>query len=70
MPLPTQQPMVTNQQQIPGGVRIVHQHVAFSLGPNPIKMSCPSCQADIKTTTMSDHQPSAHVCCIILCLVG
>ncbi|XP_014471884.1 PREDICTED: lipopolysaccharide-induced tumor necrosis factor-alpha factor homolog [Dinoponera quadriceps] len=51
-------------------VRVIHQHVAYTLGPNPVKMSCPSCLADIKTTTISDHQPSAHICCIVLCLLG
>lgn len=51
-------------------VRVIHQHVAYTLGPNPVKMTCPSCLADIKTTTISDHQPSAHLCCIVLCLLG
>ncbi|EZA61862.1 hypothetical protein DMN91_006353 [Ooceraea biroi] len=51
-------------------VRVIHQHVAYALGPNPVKMSCPTCHADIKTTTISDHQPSAHICCIVLCLLG
>lgn len=50
-------------------VRVVH-HVAYTLGPHSVKMSCPSCHADIKTTTISDHQPSAHICCIVLCLLG
>ncbi|KAJ8688544.1 hypothetical protein QAD02_024339 [Eretmocerus hayati] len=63
--------MQPNQtQQTTTEVRIIHQAAPPSLGPNPIKMSCPSCRADIKTTTMSDHQPSAHVCCIVLCLLG
>ncbi|XP_003423956.1 lipopolysaccharide-induced tumor necrosis factor-alpha factor homolog [Nasonia vitripennis] len=74
MPMPTPHGVPTAAQipahttNRPVEVRVVHQHV--SLGPNPVKMSCPSCHADIKTTTMSDHQPSAHVCCIILCLLG
>ncbi|CAL1681770.1 unnamed protein product [Lasius platythorax] len=50
-------------------VRVIH-HVTYTLGPNSVKMSCPSCHADIKTTTISDHQPSAHICCIVLCLLG
>lgn len=54
----------------PQEVRIVHQHVAVSLGPNAVKMRCPTCHVDIKTTTVSDHQPSAHICCFILCLLG
>ncbi|KAI4479275.1 hypothetical protein M0802_014402 [Mischocyttarus mexicanus] len=54
----------------PPEVRIIHQHVTFALGPHAIKMTCPSCHADIKTTTISDHQPAAHICCIILCLLG
>lgn len=51
-------------------VRVVHQHVAYTLGPNSMKMTCSSCQADIKSTTISDHQRSAHICCIVLCLLG
>lgn len=54
----------------PPEVRIIRQHVTFALGPHAIKMTCPTCHADIKTTTISDHQPSAHICCIILCLLG
>lgn len=50
-------------------VRVVH-HVTYTLGPHSVKMSCPSCHTDIKTTTISDHQPSAHICCIVLCLLG
>lgn len=54
----------------PQDIRVLHQHVGFSLGPNPEKMTCPTCRANIKTTTVSDHQPSAHICCIILCILG
>ncbi|XP_066584902.1 lipopolysaccharide-induced tumor necrosis factor-alpha factor homolog isoform X2 [Prorops nasuta] len=54
----------------PPEVRIIHQQVTLSLGPNSVKMTCPSCQAEIKTSTISDHQASAHICCIILCLLG
>lgn len=50
-------------------VRVVHQ-VTYALGPHSVKMPCPSCHTDIKTTTISDHQPSAHICCIVLCLLG
>ncbi|XP_058792863.1 lipopolysaccharide-induced tumor necrosis factor-alpha factor homolog [Phymastichus coffea] len=67
MPHPQQ---VSNQTQAPEVRVVVHQHVSLTLGPNPVKMCCPSCHADIKTTTMSDHQPSAHVCCFVLCLLG
>ncbi|KZC06079.1 hypothetical protein WN55_07165 [Dufourea novaeangliae] len=42
----------------------------YVLGPNPIKMTCPTCHSSIKTTTISDHQPAAHICCIVLCLLG
>jgi len=51
-------------------VRVIQQHVVLALGPNAVKMSCPTCHTDIKTTTISDHQPSAHICCVILCLLG
>ncbi|XP_012232328.1 lipopolysaccharide-induced tumor necrosis factor-alpha factor homolog [Linepithema humile] len=51
-------------------VRVIHHHLTYALAPNPVKMACPTCHADIKTTTISDHQPSAHVCCIVLCLLG
>ncbi|XP_014207392.1 lipopolysaccharide-induced tumor necrosis factor-alpha factor homolog [Copidosoma floridanum] len=84
-PMPMVAPMTTNyaptlvaqpqvqsaaQSQAPG-VRIIHQQtVHITMGPNPIKMSCPSCHKNIKTTTTSDHQPVAHICCIVLCLFG
>ncbi|XP_035740315.1 lipopolysaccharide-induced tumor necrosis factor-alpha factor-like isoform X2 [Vespa mandarinia] len=65
------QPFNTDQNFAPPPeVRIIHQHVTFALGPHAIKMTCPTCHADIKTTTISDHQPSAHICCIVLCLLG
>lgn len=51
-------------------VRVIHQHVAYALGPSSVKMTCPTCRADIKSTTISDPQPSAHICCIVLCLFG
>lgn len=51
-------------------VRIFHHHLVYALASNPVKMACPTCHADIKTTTISDHQPSAHICCIVLCLLG
>ncbi|KYN18042.1 PREDICTED: lipopolysaccharide-induced tumor necrosis factor-alpha factor homolog [Trachymyrmex cornetzi] len=51
-------------------LRVIQQHVVLALGPNAVKMCCPTCHADIKTTTISDHQPSAHICCVILCLLG
>ncbi|KAG7188269.1 hypothetical protein KM043_007935 [Ampulex compressa] len=50
-------------------VRIIH-HIAYALGPNPVKMTCATCHTDIKTATISDHQPSAHICCVVLCLLG
>ena len=51
-------------------VRIIHQPVTYAMSPNPIKMTCPTCHASVKTATISDHQPSAHICCIVLCLLG
>lgn len=54
----------------PSEVRVVFQPVILSLSPNPTKTVCPTCHASIKTTTISDHQPSAHLCCIVLCILG
>ncbi|XP_071556014.1 uncharacterized protein [Temnothorax nylanderi] len=51
-------------------VRVMQHHTVYAIGPNAVKMTCPTCRADIKTTTISDHQPSAHICCIVLCLLG
>ncbi|XP_078052569.1 lipopolysaccharide-induced tumor necrosis factor-alpha factor homolog [Augochlora pura] len=52
-------------------VRFIPQPVVtYALGPNPTKLSCPNCYSSIKTTTISDHQPTAHICCIVLCLIG
>ncbi|XP_076621697.1 lipopolysaccharide-induced tumor necrosis factor-alpha factor [Colletes latitarsis] len=51
-------------------VRIIQQPMTYALSPNPIKMTCPTCRTSIKTSTISDHQPTAHICCIILCLLG
>ncbi|XP_015609983.1 lipopolysaccharide-induced tumor necrosis factor-alpha factor homolog [Cephus cinctus] len=63
---------VTGQQnfpQPPTEARRAHT-MTYVMGPHPMKMTCPTCFADIKTTTVSDHQPSAHICCIVLCLIG
>lgn len=65
-----QAPHVAPQSFAPPQVQVIHQTIAYALGPNSVKMSCPTCRADIKTTTVSDHQASAHICCIILCLLG
>ena len=54
----------------PPEFRVVYQPVIYSLSPNPTKTTCPTCHTSIKTTTISDHQPSAHLCCIVLCLLG
>lgn len=43
---------------------------SYAISPNPVKMTCPTCHTSIKTATISDHQPSAHICCIVLCLLG
>ncbi|XP_011304083.1 lipopolysaccharide-induced tumor necrosis factor-alpha factor homolog [Fopius arisanus] len=51
-------------------VRVVRGPGSYALGPGPVKMQCPLCMADIKTSTVSDHQPMAHVCCLILCVLG
>lgn len=51
-------------------VRVVYQPMIYSLSPNPTKTTCPTCHANIKTSTMSDHQRCAHLCCILLCLFG
>lgn len=51
-------------------VRVVRRPGTYALAPSPVKMQCPSCLADIKTSTVSDHQPMAHICCLILCVLG
>ncbi|XP_043287871.1 lipopolysaccharide-induced tumor necrosis factor-alpha factor homolog [Venturia canescens] len=51
-------------------IRVVRQPVPYALGPNPVKMQCPTCMANVKTSTVSQRQPSAHICCIILCVLG
>ncbi|XP_034935112.1 lipopolysaccharide-induced tumor necrosis factor-alpha factor homolog isoform X2 [Chelonus insularis] len=51
-------------------VRVVRQPGSYALAPSPVKMQCPSCLADIKTSIVSDHQPMAHICCLILCILG
>jgi len=40
------------------------------VGPRPAKMRCPNCNLDIKTTTVSENQASAHIACLVLCLLG
>lgn len=67
---PTSQRFNAELNSVPQEVRVMQHHIVYALGPNAVKMSCPTCHADIKTTTISDHQPSAHICCIVLCLLG
>ncbi|KAK0088129.1 hypothetical protein PV325_013125 [Microctonus aethiopoides] len=50
--------------------RATRQGGTYVLGHTPVKMQCPSCLTDIKTSTVSDHQPMAHICCLILCILG
>lgn len=70
-PSQSQIPYNANPNTVPPPeFRVVYQPVIFSLTPNPTKTTCPTCHASIKTTTISDHQPSAHLCCIVLCLLG
>ena len=60
----------TAQPQTRTEVRVVRQPVPYALGPTAVKMQCPTCMANIKTSTVSQRQPSAHICCIILCVLG
>jgi hypothetical protein len=40
------------------------------VGPKPATMRCPACHMNIKTTTVSENQSSAHIACVVLCLLG
>ncbi|XP_020288859.1 lipopolysaccharide-induced tumor necrosis factor-alpha factor homolog [Pseudomyrmex gracilis] len=51
-------------------VRVIHQHLTYTLGPHAVKMTCPSCHVDIKTSTISDHKLCAHICCFLMCIFG
>ncbi|XP_057330150.1 lipopolysaccharide-induced tumor necrosis factor-alpha factor-like isoform X2 [Microplitis mediator] len=51
-------------------IRVVRPTGTNTLASSPVKMQCPSCLTDIKTSTVSDHQPMAHICCLILCILG
>ncbi|XP_044018709.1 lipopolysaccharide-induced tumor necrosis factor-alpha factor homolog isoform X2 [Aphidius gifuensis] len=55
---------------ITSGIRIVRPPRTYNLAPGAVKMQCPSCSLEIKTSTVSDHQPMAHFCCLILCILG
>ncbi|KOC67811.1 Lipopolysaccharide-induced tumor necrosis factor-alpha factor like protein [Habropoda laboriosa] len=60
-----------NPSAVPGPkIRVVYQPVLYSLTSTSTKTICPTCHTSIKTNTVSDHQLSAHICCIILCLLG
>ncbi|XP_046753339.1 lipopolysaccharide-induced tumor necrosis factor-alpha factor-like [Diprion similis] len=69
-PYPQQQNTAPQSYVTPAQIQVVQRTVTYAVGPNPIKMLCPNCRADIKTTTVSEHQTNAHICCIILCLLG
>ncbi|XP_015509412.1 lipopolysaccharide-induced tumor necrosis factor-alpha factor homolog [Neodiprion pinetum] len=69
-PYPQQQNTAPQSYATPAQIQVVQQTVAYAVGPNPLKMVCPNCRADIKTTTVSETQANAHICCIILCLLG
>ncbi|XP_069686283.1 lipopolysaccharide-induced tumor necrosis factor-alpha factor homolog [Periplaneta americana] len=43
---------------------------ALPVGPKAMKVVCPICHVDIKTTTVSENQAGAHIACIVLCLLG
>lgn len=65
-----QQNQPTQAYVPPTQIHVIQQSIAYAVGPNSLRMKCPSCHADIKTTTVSDHQASAHICCLVLCLLG
>ncbi|XP_011499085.1 PREDICTED: lipopolysaccharide-induced tumor necrosis factor-alpha factor homolog [Ceratosolen solmsi marchali] len=71
---PTTQILVTRQQRTnatqPLEVRVTNEHVTPLLASNSVKITCPSCHADVKTNTVSEHQPIAHLCCVLLCMAG
>ncbi|KAK7575877.1 hypothetical protein V9T40_012163 [Parthenolecanium corni] len=44
--------------------------VALPLGPNPARIKCPNCHADIRTSIDSQPSCAAHLCCLLLLLIG
>ncbi|KAK7582427.1 hypothetical protein V9T40_013872 [Parthenolecanium corni] len=44
--------------------------IALPLGPNPARIRCPSCQCDIRTSIDSEPSCAAHLCCLLLLLIG
>lgn len=44
--------------------------VALPLGPNPARIKCPNCHFDIRTSIDSEPSCAAHLCCLLLLLIG
>ena len=56
------------QQQQP---TVIVQYVnAPNFGPRPVNMTCPHCQAQIRTQTDSEPGPMAWILAGVLCIVG
>jgi len=71
--LPANDPTQNNMQGQPQQQQptVIVQYVnAPNFGPRPVNMTCPHCQAQIRTQTDSEPGPMAWILAGVLCIVG
>lgn len=57
--------------QQPGQQTVIVQYMNTpNFGPNPVNMTCPQCQSQIRTQTDSEPGPMAWILAGVLCVVG
>ena len=64
-PPPTGAPAPAGQQTV-----IVQYMNPPNFGHNPVNMTCPNCQSQIRTSTDSEPGPLAWILAGVLCVVG
>lgn len=64
-PPPQMEPQQAGQQTV-----IVQYMNPPNFGPNPVNMTCPKCQSQIRTQTESEPGPLAWIIAGVLCVVG
>jgi lipopolysaccharide-induced tumor necrosis factor-alpha factor len=56
--------------QQPPVIEVQRTIIALPLGPNSARIKCPQCHADVLTRTETEPSCAAHLCCLLLLLIG
>ncbi|XKL66903.1 hypothetical protein PGB90_010323 [Kerria lacca] len=56
--------------QQPPVIEVQRTIIALPLGPTPARITCPRCNAEIITSTETEPSCAAHLCCLVLLIIG